>query len=515
MTERINLLFITVDQWRGDCLSILGHPVVKTPHLDALAADSVLFRNHYAQCVPCGPSRASLFTGMYMMNHRSVRNGTPLDARFTNLALEARKLGYDPGLIGYTDTSYDPRTLSPRDPAREHYGNVLPGFTQLSPGSETGWTGSQPWLRDLAAKGYEIPGHVGAVYEPVADYPGASARGPSFAPPLYRAEDSDTAFMADCAIAAMTTPSRRPWFLHLSLLRPHPPFIAPEPYNAMYDPDAAPGFRRAASPEAEARSHPYTAYMLREHFVREGIDPAKHPNDEASMRQLRATYYGMISEVDHQIGRIMTTLAASGALDDTLIVFTSDHGEQLWDHWMLGKENVFDQGFHIPLLIRPPGAPAAGARGRVVDDFTENIDIMPTILESLGGESPLQCDGRSLTPFLEGRTPPDWRREVHWEIDFRDVVGAKPETDMGLRLDECSLGVVRDRRYKYVHFTALPALLYDIADDPDESVDLAGDPAYAGVVAEYAQKMLSWRMAHADRTLTGFRNGFERPRAQR
>ena len=103
MSERINVLFITVDQWRGDCLSILGHPTLKTPHLVALAADGVLFRNHYAQCVPCGPSRASLLTGMYMMNHRSVRNGTPLDARFTNLALEARKLGYDPGLIGYTD----------------------------------------------------------------------------------------------------------------------------------------------------------------------------------------------------------------------------------------------------------------------------------------------------------------------------------------------------------------------------------------------------------------------------
>ena len=100
MTKSINVLLITADQWRADCLSILGHPVLKTPHLDALAADGVLFHNHYAQCVPCGPSRASLLTGMYMMNHRSVRNGTPLDARFTNIGLEARKLRYEPGLIG-------------------------------------------------------------------------------------------------------------------------------------------------------------------------------------------------------------------------------------------------------------------------------------------------------------------------------------------------------------------------------------------------------------------------------
>ena len=515
MTEQINLLFITVDQWRGDCLSILGHPVLKTPHLDALAADGVLFRNHFAQCSPCGPSRASLLTGMYMMNHRSVRNGTPLDARFTNVALEARKLGYAPGLIGYTDTSYDPRHLSERDPSRERNDNILPGFTQLVPGSEAGCAGAEPWLRDLAAKGYEVPVRRDDIYQPVADYLGADTRGPSDAPPIYRAEDSDTAYMADCAIAAIATPSRRPWFLHLSLLRPHPPFIAPEPYNTMYHLDAVPDFRRAASPEVEARSHPYTAYMLREHLSREAIDPAMHPNDEASMRQLRATYYGMISEVDHQIGRIVAALKASGGYENTLIVFTSDHGEQLWDHWMLGKESIFDQGFHIPLIIRAPGASAEDARGSTVDAFTENVDLMPTILVSLGGEVPLQCDGRSLTAFLEGRTPSDWRKEAHWEIDFRDVVSAKPESDMGLRLDECSLCVVRDQRYKYVHFTALPPLLYDIDGDPSESVNLADDPANAGVVAEYAQKMLSWRMAHADRTLTGFHNEFERPRAQR
>lgn len=118
-------------------------------------------------------------------------------------------------------------------------------------------------------------------------------------------------------------------------------------------------------------------------------------------------------------------------------------------------------------------------------------------------------------PFLDGACPTGWRKEAHWEIDFRDVMNGKPEAEMGLRFDECSLSAVRDRRYKYVHFTSLPALLYNIEADPDETVNLADDPAYAGVVAEYAQKLLSWRMAHAERTLTGFRNEHERPRAER
>ena len=112
-----NVLFITVDQWRGDCLSSLGHPVVTTPALDRLAAQGTLFANHWANAAPCGPSRACLYTGTYLHHNRSLLNGTPLDARFTNVALLARQAGYDPVLFGYTDTSLDPRTL----PSRVHW----------------------------------------------------------------------------------------------------------------------------------------------------------------------------------------------------------------------------------------------------------------------------------------------------------------------------------------------------------------------------------------------------------
>ena len=120
----MNVLFITADQWRGDCLSALGHPQLKTPNLDQLASDGVIFKNQYAQAVPCGPSRASLYTGMYLHNHRSLLNGTPLDARHTNVALEARKSGYAPALFGYTDVSLDPRTQE----VSGGYEGVLPGM---------------------------------------------------------------------------------------------------------------------------------------------------------------------------------------------------------------------------------------------------------------------------------------------------------------------------------------------------------------------------------------------------
>ena len=150
-----NVLFITLDQWRGDCLSALGHRVLQTPTLDDLAARGVLFANHWANAAPCGPSRACLYTGTYQHHNRSLLNGTPLDARFTNVALLARALGYDPVLFGYTDTSVDPRTVPPEDTRLFSYEGVLPGFRALV---EDPWEqGSPAWGRWLAAHGVDVP----------------------------------------------------------------------------------------------------------------------------------------------------------------------------------------------------------------------------------------------------------------------------------------------------------------------------------------------------------------------
>lgn len=500
MAQQSNVLLITADQWRGDCLSALDHPTIKTPALDALAGDGVLFRQHFAQCVPCGPSRASLFTGMYLMNHRSVGNGTPLDARFTNLALELRRGGYDPALIGYTDTSLDPRQHHANDPVLTTYASVLPGFRQLVPGSEH----MPAWLGHLRRQGHTIPTPAKNIYRPITNDPTASGRGPTYPPACYRAEDSDTAFLTDRALDFIGAPDHAPWCLHLSLLRPHPPFVATAPYNALYHPDDVPSFRRAPSPADEAAQHPYTGYALRHFCQFEGLEPALHPPEEAAARQLRATYYGLITEVDHHVGRLIARLKETGQYDDTLILFASDHGEQLWDHWLLGKRGYFDQSFRVPLIVRAPGATARGAR---VDRFTETIDLMPTILDCLGLPIPEQCDGASLRPFLNGESPEGWRSEVHFELDFRDPEHRRPQTELGLRTDQCSLAVVRDQRFKYIHFAALPPLLFDLQDDPDELHNLARDPAHAALVLDYAQKMLSWRMSHADRGLTGIRLG--------
>jgi arylsulfatase A-like enzyme len=162
------VLFIAVDQWRGDALRFLGHPAAVTPHLDALAADSVVFRNHFTSGSPCGPARATLLTGLYPFIHRSIRNGTPLDARHSTIALEARRAGRDPVLFGYTDSSADPRRVAPDDPSLKSCEGILPGFRLEAALNSNSLT---DWLTDLAKKGYDIPSFPASSVHPRAIAP--------------------------------------------------------------------------------------------------------------------------------------------------------------------------------------------------------------------------------------------------------------------------------------------------------------------------------------------------------
>jgi len=300
----------------------------------------------------------------------------------------------------------------------------------------------------------------------------------------------------------------RPWFLHLGYYRPHPPFIASAPYNAMYHPEDMPKPVRAASAAEEAAQNPLLAYYVNHinqaSFFQDGRELGSAMT-EAEIAQMRATYCGLMSEIDDHLGRVFDYLKATGQWDDTLIVFTCDHGEQSGDHHLLGKIGYFDESYRIPMIIRDPREEANGTRGTIVERFTETIDTMPTILDWLGLPVPRQVDGRSLLPFVDGEPPADWRTEVHYEFDFRDLHYSKPETSLGVPMDRCGLAVVQDERYKYVHFAALPPLFFDLKADPGQFVNRAADPAYAARMGEYAAKMLNWRLGFAERTLTGYR----------
>ncbi len=491
MAGKPNILLITADQWRGDCLSAVGHSCVKTPNVDALASEGTLFARHYAGAAPCSPARATLYTGLYQMNHRVCRNGSPLDARFDNLALAARRAGYEPTLFGYTDTAPDPRGLDANDPHLTTYEGLLPGFTarQLLPEHEKQWLS---WLR--------ARGHAEATSRDIHVPAGARPGEISNAPTSYSSDETQTAFLTGEFLRWLDE-QEAPWFAHLSFLRPHPPFSAPAPYNNMFAPADGPAFARAESAEAEARAHPYLAYALprgeKASFIH-GATGAVADWSTDDLSAIRAIYYGMIAEVDAQLGRIWQALKDTGAWENTVIIFTSDHAEMAGDHWTLGKGGFFDGSYHIPLVVRDP---RAATSGNTVNQFTSAADIFPTLCEKLDVEPKNNLDGQSLLAFTAGNLPANWRDAAFWEFDFRDISGQEVERHFGLRSNECNLAVVRDAHFKYVHFAALPPLLFDLVNDPMELKNIASDPVYARTRLSYAEKLLSLRARHLDQTL--------------
>ncbi len=257
MAGRRNVLLIVVDQWRADFVPHLGARWLRTPNLDRLCREGVTFRNHVTTAVPCGPARASLLTGLYLMNHRAVQNTVPLDARHTNLGKALRLTGYDPALIGYTTTTPDPRTTGPRDPRFTTLGDLMDGFR-----SRRRFRAHDGRLFRLArAAGLHAAGTREDIWLPEGEdaVPGATDR-----PCRIPADLSDSAFFTERALTYLKGKGDKPWFLHLGYYRPHPPFVAPAPYHAHVRPADMPApIRRAPARRRRRRSIRCCGHYLR------------------------------------------------------------------------------------------------------------------------------------------------------------------------------------------------------------------------------------------------------------
>ena len=460
-----NILLITLDQFRADCLSCAGHPLVQTPALDELASQGVRLARHYSQAAPCSPGRAALYTGTYQMNNRVVANGTPLDTRFDNIAHAARRAGYAPALFGYTDQGVDPRLVDdPADPRLSTYEGVLPGFDPVL--DMSGW--QLPWLHWLNGHGYDF------------DDPIAALRLDHERP----AELSTSTFLTDVFFGWLGG-QHQPWFAHLSYLRPHPPYSAAGQFSTMYDPASCP----PPMPIPTSR-HRLFAGLLANPMVAASDDPSE-------VAHMQSQYFGMISEVDAQLARVWLALEARGEWDNTVIVVTADHGEQLGDQGLIQKAGFFESSYAVLGIVRDPRFGHVG----VVEDFTENVDIMPTLCEAMGAPVPAQCDGLPLTPFLRGDRPSSWRDAAYYEWDWRDVFipQGDHEWPWDRRLERQNLAVRRSRDRAFVHFGDGSWRCFDLAVDPTWQTEVT-DPAV--VLAESAA-MLSWRSRNLDRTMTG------------
>jgi arylsulfatase A-like enzyme len=224
------------------------------------------------------------------------------------------------------------------------------------------------------------------------------------------------------------------------------------------------------------------------------------PADEAKLRKMRAQYYGMISEVDTQLARIWEALKRSGEWDNTMIMIASDHGEMLGDHGLREKVGYWEESHHIVGIVRDPVI--AASHGKVVTQFTENVDILPTLCEFIGAEVPTQCDGRSLYPVMMGNQVEDWRDHAAWEFDWSHVFVDTDDASWNWSRDltRCSLAVLRSATHGYVQFADGEFLCFDLKADPTwrtPETDI-------NKVFELSRTMNAWRMQNNRHEFTGF-----------
>jgi arylsulfatase A-like enzyme len=494
MAKAKNIIWIMCDQLRHDYLGCTGHPTLKTPNIDAMAKRGVRFTNAYVQSPICGPSRMSFYTGRYMRSHGSHWNGWPLRVGEPTLGDHLKTIGVRNVLVGKTHMAPDLEGLKrlgiapdsiigvhvsecgfepyERDDGLHPTGRPRPRYDAYL--REHGFEAENPW-EHWANSGATDEGTLQNGW--LLTHADKAARIPE--------EHSETPYMTRRAMDFISEAETdgRPWCLHLSYIKPHWPYIAPEPYASMYgEADIKPAIRCESERD---NPHPvFAAYV----DMRYSKNMAR---DEARAKVIPA-YMGLITQIDDQMGALMRFLEERGLLDTTMIVFTSDHGDYLGDHWMGEKDLFHDQSAKIPLIIIDPSPEADALRGTVCDALVEAIDLAPTFIDYLDGKPPGHIlEGRSLKPWLRGDAPADWRKVIFSEYDY-----AMQDVRLKLKqpIERCRLFMVFDGRWKYIHASGFRPMLYDLAGDPQEFLDRGADPSCAAVIARLQQDLFDWAL---------------------
>ncbi|KAA3629897.1 MAG: phosphonate monoester hydrolase [Proteobacteria bacterium] len=501
MADVRNVLFIMCDQLRADYLGCAGHPYIRTPFIDALAEQGVRFTRAFCNAPVCGPSRASFYTGRYPVSHGANYNNFPLRVDEWTLADYLEPLGVRTALAGKTH-------MNPDVAGMERLG--------IDPGTDLGiriaQTGFEPFERDdglhpdqnfdpdlaynryLRAHGYHSENPWNDFANAAEDESGNILSGwylrHAARPARVREEHSETPYMTDRAIDFIRDAGDTPWCLHLSYIKPHWPYIAPAPYHARYNADHV----IAANRDSGEKTDPnpvVAAFMAHE-------ESETFSNDACRLTVI-PTYMGLVEQIDRHVGRLVRELKESGRWDDTLIVFTSDHGDFLGDHWLGEKELFYEESLRIPLIIRDPSASADGTRGGVRDDLVESVDLVPTFIDALSGSVPsTRLEGRSLIPLLRDDALAErWRDCVYSEFDY---CLRRARLTLGLEPHEARGFMVRTSQWKFVYFPRHPPQLFDLVNDPHELRDLGRDPGCQAMRDEMGSRLLEWFSLRRNRT---------------
>ncbi|SEO75201.1 Arylsulfatase A [Salinihabitans flavidus] len=505
MAKAKNILFIMFDQLRWDYLSCYGHPHLQTPNIDRLARMGMRFDRAYIQSPICGSSRMSTYTGRYVQSHGASNNMVPLKVGEMTMGDHLRRAGMGCWLVGKTHMAADAEGMArlglapeseigarvaecgfdifERDDGMRPEGpeglyDPKGALTYNAHLREKGYDSDNPW-HDFANSGLDEDGNVLSGW-----FLKNSAHAANIAD-----EDSETPYLTTRGMEFMAQ-AEAPWCCHLSYIKPHWPYIVPEPYASMYGPEhILPPVRSDAE---YAAAHPVLrAFMdtrVGKAFSREDVRDAVIP-----------AYMGLIKQADDQMGRLFDWMEETGRMDDTMIVLTSDHGDFLGDHWMGEKTFFHDASTRVPLIVYDPDAAADATRSTVSDALVESIDLAPTFLEVAdGAPAGHVLEGHSLQPILHGQATETGRAVVVCEYDYSmSPLAETLNRDVG----DAVMFMVADRKWKLIHCEGgYPPILFDLQNDPGELTDLGQSAEHEAVIADMYDHLFTWARRVSQRT---------------
>lgn len=448
MKQKPNILFICVDQMRFDCISALGHPVVQTPYLDDWIRTGVHFNAAYSGVPSCVPARMTMHTGLSADTHgfKKGDNTSPQHFEYT-LAGEFAKAGYHTQAVGKMHLN----------PHRKLFGfhNVMLEDGYLLKHRRKGEAMVDdyvPWLRQKAGADADDMDH------------GMDANTSVITRPWHLSESQHfTNWTVSQSIEFLRKRDpEKPYFLFTSFSAPHPPLVPPQSYLEQY--------MRFEMPEP-----PIGEWADQEDVNRDGLNPRAfrgivNPN---MRKQALAGYYAMISHIDHQIGRLMIAMRDFGVINNTIVLFTSDHGDMMGDHQMFRKGLPYEGSAHVPLILKDPTGKLNLNSGSTVDAPVDLMDIMPTLLEAAEIPIPQTVEGKSVLALARHEQVP-WRDYVYGQYDG----GIFPNR------------FVTNGKEKFILLTKTgEEQFFDLTNDPYEKYNLINDSDWAGKISIWRNRL--------------------------
>lgn len=440
-----NIVLFMTDQLRRDALGCYGNEICKTPNLDRLAAEGVQFDQAYTVSPVCSPSRASLMSGLYPHNHGVMINTHIAPAWSRGLSTDTVTFSERLKRAGYV-LDYAGKWHVHQDVGPEAF-----GFDRH---------------RQRGGAWGCVPGTESTIEFPGGDFAVAGTNPHSY-------EESRSWQVTNVGLEMLRERSQgdQPFFLRIDDIAPHFPNFVPEPYASMYDAESIPPWPNfhetfEGKPAAHLRKH-------REWHLED--------KDWSWWQQVVAKYYGDVTLIDNCVGRVLDGIRECGIEDNTIFVFSTDHGDATGSHKHFEKSGtMYDEVFRIPLLARVPEA-----ENRRVSEFVRLMDLMPTFIEWGGGEIPTELDAMSLVNLVDGVTPDDWPDSVYCE-SHGEVWGYSTQR------------MVRTERWKYVYIPHDLDELYDLREDPAEIRNLVEDPNHRDDLKEMRARLIGWNDATSD-----------------